>query len=307
VSQRRRIRRIIAESQRPLNERVAELTQRAADLSVTARERVPLVDAGFEAFQRELRFGGGLLAGGLAYRLFLWLLPFGLIVSVVLGFWLDYDQASVEDAAEEFGIGAAAVASTEDAVETSQQSGILLLLVGLGLLAWFSLGFVRALQLAYSLAWGVPRPRMRRPLHAVAAFNGLLLLVVVGAAALTWLREALGLGGLVGLVATLALQTAVAVVVMWLLPHRAAHWQQLLPGAALLAVGAQLVQVAVVFYFAPKIGRSSELYGALGTAAVLLVWLYLIARLITSAAFLNVTLWERRHPAVEAGGQARIE
>jgi uncharacterized BrkB/YihY/UPF0761 family membrane protein len=307
VSQRRRIRRVIAEPQRPLNERVAELTQRAADLSVTARERVPLVDAGFEVFQRELRFGGGLLAGGLAYRLFLWLLPFGLIVSVVLGFWLDYDQASVEDAAEEFGIGAAAVASTEDAVETSQQSGILLLLVGLGLLAWFSLGFVRALQLAYSLAWGVPRPRMRRPLHAVAAFNGLLLLVVVGAAALTWLREALGLGGLVGLVATLALQTAVAVVVMWLLPHRAARWQQLLPGAALLAVGAQLVQVAVVFYFAPKIGRSSELYGALGTAAVLLVWLYLIARLITSAAFLNVTLWERRHPAAEAGGQARIE
>ena len=101
--------------------------------------------------------------------------------------------------------------------------------------------------------------------------------------------------GILGVVLTMLFQTAVAVVVMWLLPRRAERWQELVPGAVLVAVGAQLISLAVVFYFAPKIGRSSELYGTLGTASVLLVWLYLVARLITSGAFLNATLWERRH------------
>jgi uncharacterized BrkB/YihY/UPF0761 family membrane protein len=278
---------------------MAALVQRADELTATARQRVPGADAGFRAVERELAFGGGLLAGGLAYRLFLWLLPIGLVGAQLLGFWLGSNEEAVEDAAREFGIGAAAVASAERAVETSQTNRFLLLLGGLVALAWFSLGFVRALQLAYSLAWGLPRPKLHKPLYAVLVFNGLFLTLAVAGAALAWLRGELGLFGIVGVLLTIAFQTAVALLVMWLLPHRATRWQELLPGAVLIAVGAQLVSVAVVFYFAPRIGRSTELYGALGTAAVLLVWLYVLARLITSGAFLNATLWERRQATTE--------
>ena len=53
--------------------------ERVDDLTVSARRRVPGADAGFVAFERELTYGGGLIAGGLAYRLFLWLLPIGLV------------------------------------------------------------------------------------------------------------------------------------------------------------------------------------------------------------------------------------
>jgi uncharacterized BrkB/YihY/UPF0761 family membrane protein len=264
-----------------------------------ARTRVPGGEAGFQAFQRELRFGGGLLAGGLAYRLFLWILPIGLVGAQILGFWLESSGESVEEAANEFGIGAAAIASAERAVETSNSNRILLLVGGLILLAWFSLGFVRALQLAYALAWDVPRPRLRKPLYAVLLFNGLFLAVAFAGAGLAWLREALGLLGVLGVLVTIAFQAAVTLLVMWLLPRRAERWQELVPGAVLVAVGAQLVGVAVVFYFAPKIGRSTELYGTLGTAAVLLVWLYVVARLITAGAFLNATLWERRYATTE--------
>jgi uncharacterized BrkB/YihY/UPF0761 family membrane protein len=289
--------------------RVSALMQRANETLATARERVPWVETGFQALQRELDYGGGLLAGGLAYRLFLWLLPIGLVGAQILGFWLDADNDSVEGAAKEFGIGAAAIASASDAVDASGPNRVLLLLTGLVLLSWFSLAFVRALQLAYSLAWGLPRPRLRKPAAAVLVFNGLFLAVVLASAALAWLRQELGLLGIVGVVATVAFRTAVALVVMWLLPRRADRWQELLPGAVLVSVGGQLVGVAVVFYFAPKIGRSSELYGTLGTAAVLLVWLYVVARLITSGAFLNATIWERRNggSTAPAGGQARTE
>jgi YihY family inner membrane protein len=280
----------------PLRGRISAMSDRAVELGAAARQRSWWADAGFQAFDRELVHGGGLLAGGLAYRLFLWLLPIGLVGAQLLGIWLDLNDDSVEGAAKEFGIGAAAVATASDAVETNPTNRYLLLGIGLVLLLWFSLGFVRALQVAYSLAWGVRRPKLRKPLWAVLFFNGLVLTVALASAALAWLRAELGWLGIIGVGMTIAFQTAVAVVVMWFLPRRAERWQELVPGAVLVAVGSQLVSLAVVFYFAPKIGRSSELYGTLGTASVLLVWLYLVARLITSGAFLNATLWERRHP-----------
>ncbi len=218
---------------------------------------------------------------------------------MILGFWVDYDEDGVEEAAAEFGIGAAAITSAEHAVETSSTNSVVLLIVGLCLLGWCSVWFVKALQLAYALAWGVERPRMRKPFHAMAVFNGLFLAAAAGGLALTWLREALGLGAVIGVVLTLALETGIALIVMKLLPNRAERWQDLLPGALVLALGIQCVQVAVVFYFAPKLERSSELYGVLGVAAVLLVWLYILARLATAAAFLNATLWERRYASSE--------
>jgi membrane protein len=269
------------------------------ELGQQARERVPGADIGFEAFTRELQYGGGLLAGGLAYRLFLWLVPLGLVGAVAFSFWIEHDETSVEKAAEEFGIGAAAIASAENAVETSSTNRILLLVAGLVLLAWCSVFFVKALQITYALAWNVERPRMRRPLHAAGAFNGLVVGAAVGAVALAWLRQAVGLGALAGVLGTLAVSTALALLIMRLLPNRAERWRDLLPGALLLAVGTQLVHVAVVFYFAPKIERSSELYGVLGVSAVLLVWLYVLARLMTGAAFLNATVWERRYARME--------
>jgi uncharacterized BrkB/YihY/UPF0761 family membrane protein len=271
------------------------MSERAVELGATARERSWWADAGFQAFDREMVHGGGLLAGGLAYRLFLWLLPIGLVGAELLGIWVNLNEDSVEGAAKEFGIGAAAVATASNAVETNPTNQFLLLGIGLVLLLWFSLGFVRALQVAYSIAWEVPRPKLRKPLWAVLFFNGLVLTVAVASAALAWLRAELGWLGIFGVAVTMLFQAGVAVVVMWLLPRRAEHWHELIPGAVLIAVGSQLVSLAVVFYLAPKIGRSSELYGTLGTASVLLIWLYLIARLITSGAFLNATLWERRH------------
>ncbi|MGH3016003.1 MAG: YhjD/YihY/BrkB family envelope integrity protein, partial [Gaiellaceae bacterium] len=175
-----------------------------------------------------------------------------------------------------------------------------LLVGGLFLLAWFTLGAVRALRLASALAWGMERrPRLRKPLHAVVAFNGLFLAGAFSFAALAWLREVLGLGALIATVGLLAVHTAIALEVLWLLPRRTERWQDLLPGALVVAVGTELLHVAVAFYFAPKLERSSELYGALGTATVLLVWLYLFGRLFTSATFLNATLWERRQERPE--------
>jgi uncharacterized BrkB/YihY/UPF0761 family membrane protein len=117
---------------------------------------------------------------------------------------------------------------------------------------------------------------------------------------ITWLREQIGLTAVFGSLGTLAVATVLVLFAMWLLPHRATHVSELLPGALVVAMGSQLMQIAVIFYFAPRLGRSEETYGALGAAATLLVWLYVVSRLVTVAAFLNATLWQHR---VQAAGE----
>ena len=74
-------------------------------------------------------------------------------------------------------------------------------------------------------------------------------------------------------------------------------WTALVPGACLFAAGFQGFGIAVSLYFAPRAARASTLYGSLGVALVLLVSLFLFARLAVAAAELNAILWERRRPA----------
>jgi uncharacterized BrkB/YihY/UPF0761 family membrane protein len=151
--------------------------------------------------------------------------------------------------------------------------------------------------LAHALAWQLTPPRIRRPLTAIAVFNGLFGLAWLSTAGLAWLRDQIGVTALWGVGISLVATTAVALYAMWLLPNRASHPRELLPGAVLVATGVELIQIAVVFYFALRLGRSEETYGAFGAAATILVWLYVLSRLVTGAAFLNATLWAKRMDA----------
>ncbi|MFZ2012227.1 MAG: hypothetical protein WAV00_00200, partial [Nocardioides sp.] len=67
-----------------------------------ARERHETVRFVFTAADHDRTTGGPLLAGALAFRLFLWLLPAGLVVVAVLGF---FSPGSSGRAASGAGIG----------------------------------------------------------------------------------------------------------------------------------------------------------------------------------------------------------
>ena len=248
-----------------------------------------------EVLETERDLGGGLIAGGVAFRIFLWLVPFGLVVAALLSFWSEHDQGGLERASRELGVGATAAQAAAEALESSDRNALVVLLFGLVALGWFTLGAVRALVLAHALAWQLKPQRIRRPLRVIAIFNGLFVLYALSSAGLAWLREQLGTTAILGTVLTLAVSTALALGAMWLLPRRATSVRELLPGALLVSVGGLVINVAVVFYFAPRLGRAEETYGAFGAAAAMLVWLYVISRLVTAAAFLNATLWLRRH------------
>ena len=165
------------------------------------------------------------------------------------------------------------------------------------LVIWFSIGVVRALRVAHFLAWGERPVRLAHPFVAGVLFTlGTATLIVVSTAT-EWLREQLGSYGLVITLMLVVVYAGIALWMMSLLPHGDAPWTALIPGAAFLSLGVEALNLFVALYLAPRLGRSSELYGSLGAATVILLWLYITARLVTSAAFLNATLWHRRRPA----------
>jgi uncharacterized BrkB/YihY/UPF0761 family membrane protein len=271
------------------------LGPRVERLLAWIRKNLPGAAPVLEALERETTAGGTLIAGGLAYRLFLWLLPFALVVAAVSSFW----QSDLVAGGEQVGLTHSAASTMSDAIEQSSRDRWYFLVVGLYFLLWFGIGVVRALRLAYFVAWGIPREKFRRPIRAGVVFTlcatGLIAISLIP----DWARENTSYG----LAVTLAITVAYLAVALWMmdvLPHREVRSTALLPGAVIVAVGIQALHVFATVYLAPRLGRSSELYGSLGAATVILLWLYIIARLFTFSAFLNAELWERRVKAPAA-------
>ena len=255
-----------------------------------AREHVPGSELALDALERETTAGGTLIAGGLAYRLFLWLLPFGLVVSVVASFF----QGDVEGSAGDLGLSADSAHTMSEVVEESSHGRWYFLALGLFFLLWFAIGVARALRVAHTVAWGVRRERFRRPIYGAIVFTLFGTALFATPVFSQWAREAWGVGGLIATILLVAIYAAGALLMMLLLPHpREARWTVLLPGAVLVGLGIECLHLVTALYLAPRLGRSSELYGSLGAATVILLWLYIIARLITLSAFLNAALWER--------------
>ena len=72
---------------------------------------------------------------------------------------------------------------------------------------------------------------------------------------------------------TLAGLVALSVWMQSVLPHEEdASWTAFLPGAIVLAVGADLLRIVTQVYLAGRLGRVDDLYGALGVAAVFMAW-----------------------------------
>jgi uncharacterized BrkB/YihY/UPF0761 family membrane protein len=258
-----------------------------------AQERIPGADILFATLERDRGMGGILLAGGLAYRFFFWLVPAGLVTAALLGFWADRNPGTIEDAAREAGIGAVAAQAASQAIEQQGHSRWWFLLVGSMLLFYFSVRSMAALNLAHALAWRVPIPPLRRPLLAGAAFTGVAAALAAASFVLSLLRDALPLTILPTLLVGAALYAGAVFWMSNVLPHGDAPWPALLPGALAATLGNSGVHVAVVFYLAPKLERAATLYGVLGSATVVLLWLFFFARLITFSALLNAVLWER--------------
>jgi len=252
------------------------------------------VDATLSAYERDRDRAGFLLAGALAYRLFLWLLPFTLVIVGGLGFLEASDHNNSAELADKLGVVGLASKSVSEAAADAEHARFILLLIGIAALYLASLGAIKAFRAVSALAWGVPAGQLgRKPLAVLGALGLIAAFFTVTFVGTAIRHESPGPGVIANLLIGIA-YVWLAFLALWILPRPSVHWTALLPGAITIGLGLQVIHLVNVYFISYRISRSSETYGALGVAASLLLSLFLIGRLFVAGVILNATLWERQ-------------
>jgi membrane protein len=274
-------------------EAIRARARRAAERAEALRAGHGSVDAVYTIVDRDGEVGGGIMAGSLAYRIFVWLLPFALVVVGGIGVTSQVASESPESAAKSLGLSGLVSNSVAEAAQGS--SRWYALLIGVPVLVWATRNLLRALVVVHRLVWGDPR---RAAPKATLGATVRLLVLLVAYSALQEVARAIeswsGTGWLGALIACLG-SIGLWLLISMRLPHRDAPWRALVPGAIMVAVGLQLISIAVTYVIEPRITSSQSTYGALGVAATLLFGLYLISRLVVASAIVNVAIWDRRN------------
>jgi len=283
-------------------QRVAMLQARRDAVAARAqaeRSNHATLDAVYEMVDRDAEFAGGIIAGALAYRLFIWLLPLGLVF--VAGLGIAADAASSDPKTEAKSLGLAGLVSNSVASAADGHGRWYALLIGIPLLVIATRSVLRVLIGVHRIIWGDVRESVPKP-TLLAATKLLVILIgcfAVAAAGTTARAKVPG----IGLLATLAIAAPYAV--LWLietlgLPHRGSSWIALVPGAVLFGVCVEVLNILAAYVLGPYAIAKQGTYGALGTAAVLLLGLFFLSRIIVVAAIVNATLWERSLRAHDA-------
>lgn len=281
----------------PVAKRLRRARSRAAGAWTrveAARPRFRSLDIALFAYDRHRRAAGTLLAGALAFRAFIWLVPFVLVIVAGLGFAAAARAASPSEIAR-FGVSGYAAQQVATVASESQRGRWFTLTIGLLALVEASLTAAKSLRVVHTIAWRLPPLGLRRNGRAGLTFlAGATLLVAVSAGA-TWLRTVSPGPGLWVVCLAIIGYFVIWLGASWLLPHAAdAPWTAMIPGALLFAAGVEAIHLFMVLWLSREIDHASRTYGSLGVAVSLLGGLYLYGRLVVASAMLNASRWEKR-------------
>ncbi len=275
--------------------RLARWTERVRVLREqidAARERHPSVDLGFEVIERDSTIGGGMLAGALSYRLFVFLLPLTLFLVSGIGVYADTTGKPASEVAADSGLTGLIASQVTSAATSSARWAIFIVTVPV--LVYVTAMLYRATSIVHAIAWLGSGRGVKITPRGLGLFSVFLIAVLVCAAIVGRIRHSDQAGGIAALVVYTGVLGAMWVVMARQLPHRAVPWTGFVPGAALFSVGMLLVNSFNVYVTTRLVEERENTYGALGVAAALLFSLYLVGRLVVGSAVLNATLADRR-------------
>ena len=275
--------------------RLAEATQ--ARLSpirqwLARYEHIPVVDVIGGTYWRDRESAGPVLGSAIAFRLFLFFVPLLLLVVGVAGFAASFVNAeAVSRTTGIYGHLGAEISGAFHQPGFTRWAAVLFGLFGV-LTAGRSLS--RVLQAASASAWRLPLSGSRGSLRAAGVVAGLICSMAVIAILVNRVREDLGLGVAgVAFVPALVIYGLAWLGVSMMLPRATPDPGALLPGSLLVALTITVMHAISEFYLPDRIGRASQLYGAIGTTIVTLGWFFILGRGIVLAMELNAAIYDR--------------
>jgi uncharacterized BrkB/YihY/UPF0761 family membrane protein len=256
------------------------------------------VDTVMSTYERDNETGGDVLAGAMAFRVFMFLIPYVFVVVVGLGLAGDAADKSPHEVAADAGIGGLAAQAVIQAGGASTASRWTVLVIGGFALFLGARSAIKVLMAIYALSWDVPIRKVARLSRAAGAFVLVITLALAAVAIIDGLRDDSEPLGLLLMLLYTAVPFALWLYVSDHLPHaEGAGWRDLAPGALLVALGVQALHFFTVLWIAHSMASKTETYGAIGAALALLLWAFVLGRILTLSAVLNAAIWYRNNPS----------
>jgi membrane protein len=268
-------------------ERIRILKRRAD----AARAHHASVDLGFTLIERDSSIGGGLLAGALAYRLFVLLLPVSLLLVSGLGIYAGAVDESRTTVARRAGLHG--VIGSEIAQTAGSHSRAIVFLLMIPAVIYALVALYRALAKIHAIIWLGSGRGVRITTAGVVVLCAAATMQLAAWEIVRWIQRVTG--DWAAPLAYVVLIGAAWFAVSLCLPHGTARWFTLLPGAVLFGVGLLLITIFNTYVTTLIVQGRANTYGALGIAAALLFSLLLVGRLMVVSGELNASLSERRH------------
>ena len=280
-------------------ERIREATIRARSRVEARRADSGSLDAAFEAVERDTESGGRVLAAAVAFRVFMFLVPYAFVAVTGLGLASSAVHKTPQDAARSLGIGGLLAQAVGSTSSMSTVNRITALVVGGVALAFTSRSLVKVLWIVHRLIWGV-RASTKPPARAVPLLVGIATALFLISGLISWMgSQSLGARLLAALLTMLLAAATWFLVSQWL-PHGDCDWTGFLPGAAVVGIGVGLLHLATVTYIAYEVSKKSSTYGTIGVAVGLLLWTYMLGRLLTASIAANAAIWGHRMATARA-------
>lgn len=261
-----------------------------------ARARHASVEFCWSLYESDSSIGGGLLAGALAYRLFVLLLPTSLLLVSGLGLYAGAADKSTRQVTKEAGLHGLFASNVAATASSSARSLVFVLMIPAVLYAAAKL--YRALAIVHGIVWHSTGRFGRTTRRGVGVLLAVLLATVAATEIVSLIRRHDQLGGLSALAAYTVVVGGAWLALSLELPHGDAGWTALVPGALLVGSGLLAVNVFNVYVTARLVEDRANTYGALGVATALLFSLVLVGRVAVVSAELNAVLYRRHHAAV---------
>jgi uncharacterized BrkB/YihY/UPF0761 family membrane protein len=235
------------------------------------------------------------LAGAMAFRLFLLLVPLIFFLVALFGFGATLLNQSPADLARHTGAGGLIAAEAAREAGQSQADRIATIVIAGVTTVIGAFSALKVLRVVHGLVWAEPVARLLHPWRAVGVFIAVTIVALVLSALIGDLGRTSTPVGVAMELLYLGCAFGIWLLISWHMPRPAdTSWTALVPGALLLALGAEVIHAVTVYGIALILSRKTGTYGAIGIALTLLFWAYLVGRLVVASVVLNAGVRLRR-------------
>jgi uncharacterized BrkB/YihY/UPF0761 family membrane protein len=263
------------------------------------RPRHRTVDVAFVSIERDTAAAGSVLAAAVAFRIFLFMVPYVFVLVYGFGLASSASGADTQDLAQRAGIAGLLAATIQVADDQALYIRIVVFATALYALLSTSKAVLKVLAAVHALAWQLPLRRVRKITKPALLFIVIVTAALILVRAILWLRDQSFIAGFTAEVLFIAIPTWVWLEISrrFFVHAQGAGWRDLLPGAVLVGVGVQVLHFVTVYWITHLLESKSETYGAIGAALAILFWAYLLGRILAASAVLNAAAWQQRHQA----------